>query len=122
MLFPVDPQSMLRIIQSEFLNAPLNPIGLGFPLATPLKLNLKDPSGGLVQFFALLIEVGIILVSALLIGNSTIPNSYKINLSFAYAMKSSCVHWCRVIVSFRCASIMVQISLFGVLFSKISLL
>ena len=111
---------MLRIILSKFLNAPPNPTRLGFPLAASSKFNLKDPFGGLVQFFSLLTEVGSVLVIALLTGNSTIPNSYKIILSFASAMKSSCVHWCRIIVSFSCASIMVQISpFFLVLFSNI---
>ena len=120
MLFPIDPQSMLRIIPFEFLIAPPNHAGHGFPFVAPSKLNLKDPFGGLVQVFALLTEVGAVMVIALLTGNSTIPNSYKIILSFASSMKSSCVHWCRIIVCFRCASIMVQISpFFLVLFSNI---
>ena len=108
---------MLRIITSEFLIAPPNPIGPGFPLAAPSKVYLKDPSRGLVQIFSLSIEVGAVLVVTLLTGNSTIPNSYKIILSFASSMKYSCVHWWRVIVSFRCVSIEVHISsCFRVLF------
>ena len=109
-LLPIDPQSMLRIISSDFLIAPPNPAGPRFPLVAPSKLYLKDPSGGLVQVFTLLTEVGAVSVSALLIGNSTIPNSYKIFLSFTFAVNSSCIHWFRVIVSFRWASMMVHIS------------
>ena len=83
---------MLRIIPSKLLNAPQNPTRLGFPLVAPSKLNLKEPSGGLVNVFAMLTEVGAILVHVLLTGNSTIPISYKIFLSFTSAVKSSCVH------------------------------
>ena len=93
------------MVPSEFLIAPPNPVGLGFPLVALSKLYLKDPSGGLVQIFSPSIEFGAVLVVALLTGNSTIPNSYKTILSFASSMKSSCVHWWRVIVSFRCVSI-----------------
>ena len=92
LLLPIDPQSMLRIIPSKFLNAPPNHVGPRFPLATSSKLNLKDPTSGLVQAFELLIDDGAALVSVLFTGNSTIPNSYKIIRSFASAMKSSCVH------------------------------
>ena len=91
-LLPIDPQSMLRIIPSKFLNAPLNPTGLGFPLVASSNLNLKEPSGGHVQVFTLFTEFGAILVHVLLTGNSTIPNSYKIILSFASSMKYSRVH------------------------------
>lgn len=110
MLLPIDPQNMLRIFPSEFLNVPLKPAGPGLPLAAPSKLNLKEPFGGHVHVFALFTEFGTILVHALLTGNSKIPISYKIFRSFTSAVNSSCIHWFRVIVSFRWASMMVHIS------------
>ena len=76
---------MLRIIPSKFLNGPLNPTRPRFPLVSSSKLNLKEPSCGLVNVFAILTEVGAVLVHALLTGNSTIPISYKIFLLFTSA-------------------------------------
>ena len=84
-LLPIDPQSMLRIIPSKFLKAPPNPAGPGFPLVAPSKLNLKEPSRGLVNVFAMLTEVSVVLVHVLLTGNSTIPISYRIFLLFTSA-------------------------------------
>ena len=106
-MLPIDPHNMLRIIPSEFLKAPPNPAGPGFPLATTSKLNLKEPSSGHVQVFTLFTEFGVILVHALLTGNSKIPISYKIFRSFTSAVNSSCIHWFRVIVSFSWDSMMV---------------
>ena len=45
-LVPMLPKKMLRTMPLEFLMAPPNPVGHGFPFAAPSKLILKDPVDG----------------------------------------------------------------------------
>ena len=105
-----------------FLIAPPYPVGPMLTLSTPSTLSLKVPAGGACQQFGLETCTGGVLAIELFGGNSLIPRSYSMILSFASTEYSSCVHICREMVSFRWAYMEFHTSsYFLALFSKVCL-
>ena len=120
MLVPMEPQNRLMISPFGFLIPPPYLAGPGLPLVVPSILSLKVPIRGACQQFRLETWTRGVRAIELFGGNSPIPRSYSMILSFASTEYSSWVHSCRDMVSFRCASIEFHIcSFFLALFSKV---